>query len=557
MDVALPWDENAPLPKTPERMKETEKDQEKKKSPLPETPERMKDTEKAQESEAGESAAAAKARDHGVGSFWKTLWATLAAIATIMLLVFMSTTQLPNAPLAAWGNNQYGQKNVPSGTDFVAIAAGWGHSLALRKDGSIAAWGSNKDGETNVPSGNDFVAIAAGGSHSLALRKDGSIAAWGRNAEGQTNVPAGTDFVAIAAGGSHSLALRKDGSLAAWGANGEGHTNVPAGTDFVAIAAGGLHSLALRKNGSIVTWGYNKDGQTNVPSGTNFVAIAAGGWHSLALRGDASVREALSARLNTTTTERNVRESELSGLFGKHSESPDHTKTGKPEPATPGLSERDNIGTRYETQGKVEVFWAPYTFGRPSFPYIFYDMPSKKDAIDAMLSLPPFKIAADSGKLISTEILQFGVYPAERDGVFTVWGFFIAGDQITLDLYNAAIASCEKYNGTNPRVSNPPEASAAVSAAVSPASSKADLASATFDREEKVDTMKHMQSRGMTFTGPGAPTETSFATMRHYKAPDKETALAFLKANPVHEALLYIVVHTPNGDFRRDIDGIF
>ena len=51
-----------------------------------------------------------------------------------------------------------------------------------------------------MPAGNDFVAIAAGSVHSLALKSDGSLVGWGYNCYGQTNVPAGNDFVAISAG---------------------------------------------------------------------------------------------------------------------------------------------------------------------------------------------------------------------------------------------------------------------------------------------------------------------------------------------------------------------
>ena len=45
--------------------------------------------------------------------------------------------------------------------------------------GSIVGWGSNNDGEATPPDGNDFVAIAAGEGHSLALKSDGSIVGWG------------------------------------------------------------------------------------------------------------------------------------------------------------------------------------------------------------------------------------------------------------------------------------------------------------------------------------------------------------------------------------------
>src|SRR3972149_2150136 len=90
---------------------------------------------------------------------------------------------------------------------------------AAPNEGSLVGWGNNDDGQTDVPTGNDFVAIAAGGLHSLALKSDGSLAGWGNNDFGQATVPTGNDFVAIAAGSYHSLALKSDGSLAGGGCN--------------------------------------------------------------------------------------------------------------------------------------------------------------------------------------------------------------------------------------------------------------------------------------------------------------------------------------------------
>jgi alpha-tubulin suppressor-like RCC1 family protein len=89
---------------------------------------------------------------------------------------------------------------------------------AAHIQGSLAGWCSNFYGQTNVQPGNDFVAIATGLYHSLALKSDGLLAGWGRNDFGQTNLPAG-NFKAIAAGSYHSLALKSNGSLAAWGWN--------------------------------------------------------------------------------------------------------------------------------------------------------------------------------------------------------------------------------------------------------------------------------------------------------------------------------------------------
>jgi alpha-tubulin suppressor-like RCC1 family protein len=109
-------------------------------------------------------------------------------------------------------------------TDLVAVAGGWGHSLGLKADGSIVAWGDNEYGQCNVPAANSgFVAVAAGYLHSLGLKADGSIVGWGDNQFGQCDVPwPNTGFEAVAAGVWHSLGLRADGSIAAWGAGGCG-----------------------------------------------------------------------------------------------------------------------------------------------------------------------------------------------------------------------------------------------------------------------------------------------------------------------------------------------
>ena len=54
----------------------------------------------------------------------------------------------------------------------------------------------------------DFVQIASGGWHCLALRADGSIVSWGRNDDRQvSDTPAGGNFAHVAGGWSHSLAI--------------------------------------------------------------------------------------------------------------------------------------------------------------------------------------------------------------------------------------------------------------------------------------------------------------------------------------------------------------
>jgi hypothetical protein len=132
------------------------------------------------------------------------------------------------------GNNSTTQSAVPVavastgvllGKTVVAVAAGDGYSLALCSDGTVAAWGYNVYGqlgnnrtiESNAPvavtgtgvlASKTVVAVAAGYGHSLAPCSDGTVAAWGNNGEGelgnnsttQSAVPVAVDTTGVLAG---------------------------------------------------------------------------------------------------------------------------------------------------------------------------------------------------------------------------------------------------------------------------------------------------------------------------------------------------------------------
>jgi len=255
--------------------------------------------------------------------------------------------------LLAWGDNSSGQLgngtntgsnvpvnvSLPEGIEITAIAAGWGHSLALTSDGRVLAWGRNSDRQLgdgtinhrNVPVNltlTQITAIAAGEAHSLALTSDGRVLAWGCHIMGQlgdgrggvddsdrvnVSLPAGTTVTAIAAGERFSLALTSDGRVLAWGEGAFGQlgagiyacglstyplfVSLPAGTTVTAIAAGANHCLALTSAGELLAWGLGSAGQlghgtrdssdipvrVSLPAATRITAIAAGAFHSLAL----------------------------------------------------------------------------------------------------------------------------------------------------------------------------------------------------------------------------------------------------------------------------------
>ena len=190
--------------------------------------------------------------------------------------------------------NLFGQSSIPPGlTDIRAISAGRDHSLALKGDGTVSAWGGNYFGQLRIPAAlTNVVSVATFGDHNLALKQDGTVVAWGEGSSGQLRIPIGlTNVHAIAAGVGHSVAARIDGSVVAWGSNTSGEITIPTGlTDVQAVAAGFAHTIALRRDGTVVAWGHNGYGQTNVPIGLRGVqAIAAGWYHSVALKSDGTV----------------------------------------------------------------------------------------------------------------------------------------------------------------------------------------------------------------------------------------------------------------------------
>ena len=53
---------------------------------------------------------------------------------------------------------------------MTAIAAGSAHSLARKADGTVVVWGDNSFGQTNVPANlNGVFSISAGGYHNLVI----------------------------------------------------------------------------------------------------------------------------------------------------------------------------------------------------------------------------------------------------------------------------------------------------------------------------------------------------------------------------------------------------
>lgn len=210
--------------------------------------------------------------------------------------------------LWAWGNSTQGRLGDESAVssdhpaplpiearDFVSVAAGRAHNLALQRDGGLWVWGGNGRGQLGVGDVRDdatprqlamppIIKVAAGEYHSLAIEASGDLWAWGSNDFAQlgndshepSRVPVkiGADFRAVAAGYHHSLAIGTDGgALFVWGCGpetGAGQrcgTPTQLGSGFEAVAGGGFHSAALKDDGSLWLWGSNAGGQLGFADG--------------------------------------------------------------------------------------------------------------------------------------------------------------------------------------------------------------------------------------------------------------------------------------------------
>jgi hypothetical protein len=177
--------------------------------------------------------------------------------------------------LYAWGNNSYGQCDIPvnatSTINLKQITAGNADSLALyytaTNGSTLVQWGTTS---ASIPSsiGTGAIQIASGFCHSIALTGTGGVICWGNNDYNQCTVPVGlTGITYIAAGHYHSMAIKTDGTVYCWGLTASGQCSVPAsvGTGGYRIAGGLDHTILMKKDGTVTGWGGNTYKQLSFP----------------------------------------------------------------------------------------------------------------------------------------------------------------------------------------------------------------------------------------------------------------------------------------------------
>ena len=188
------------------------------------------------------------------------------------------------------------------------FSLGYGHSLALMKDGKIYSWGWNERGQLGLSDKEDRLSPSLVTAledksitklstqdfdkhHSLAMDSEGRVYSWGQNNHGQLGLgdkedrlsPEEIEFfsdksiIQISLGKFHSLALDNEGQVYSWGWNEGGQLGLEDKKDkfepslipyfkengifITQVITAYKHNLALDKNGKVYSWGWNEYGQ--------------------------------------------------------------------------------------------------------------------------------------------------------------------------------------------------------------------------------------------------------------------------------------------------------
>lgn len=190
----------------------------------------------------------------------------------------------------------------------------------------------------------------------------------------------------------------------------------------------------------------------------------------------------------------------------------------------------DNIGTMQDTYSKASAYWLSRTMSQKIEPFVLYLFETEQMAVAALLENKFIKIAKDTKRLICIEPFVFGTYGNERGEFEAV----IAGSDLTLEMWNTAKENFIKMGG---KVKNeqPPENK-----------KRASIGEKSTDLGKVV----HLN----TTKNPGP---FGVNTYEIYRGPNSETAKAFLKKKNVSQRMYYIIVETPEGNYGKDIDGIY
>jgi hypothetical protein len=236
---------------------------------------------------------------------------TIPAVTTVAAL--LASPASADEQLTIWGDNSYGQADVPSWVvNPVHVGCTRRTVAVVMPDGTIGAWGYDANGEVSSAPfpdpGVSFEKVFGGwGFTFLGLTNQGQLVSWGRNSVGQANVPAlpaGKTYVKGAVGFFHGAALRNDGQIVAWGASQPVFTvtqqatiltvpALPAGVVYTDLGVGYRTTIALRSDGQLRGWGISLYGDLDIPAlpaGTTWTQVSLAGTFAVGLGSDGVIR---------------------------------------------------------------------------------------------------------------------------------------------------------------------------------------------------------------------------------------------------------------------------
>lgn len=146
-----------------------------------------------------------------------------------------------------------------------SVGAGYWHTCTVALDGSVFCWGLNMYGQLGAVTGSDcgqscssspiqvriqdVVKVAGGFGHTCALKEDGTVYCWGKNEKGELGD--GT--------GGRSTNRHTPGPV----------VGLPGRVTDLAIGSTAKHTCAIIEGGSLYCWGFNDNGQIGISSEAN------------------------------------------------------------------------------------------------------------------------------------------------------------------------------------------------------------------------------------------------------------------------------------------------
>ena len=284
----------------------------------------------------------------------------VANIDTVFINISAADMSPPMSQSFPYSSTQGSISGVSAGTRILTVTGYDGVTPIFKGTKTITVKAGETTYETIYATAIDLTdtvtpKLAGGFGHSLALKSDGTIWAWGLNDVGQfgdstqasSSVPVDTNqvgtnqtgYIDIDSERYNAIGLRFNGTVSTWGANDcgqlgndedvTGYQCPPLSTpinfenspvwvfedyygnrfdNMTAVSAGGRHMAALKKDGTVWTWGFNLYGQLgDNTSGdadklapvqvkdsafnnlTAVIAISLGLDHTLALKSDGTV----------------------------------------------------------------------------------------------------------------------------------------------------------------------------------------------------------------------------------------------------------------------------